>query len=258
MTQCHGAYSEPLDPTKEIVYDFCLKLFTELFDLFTDPWLHAGGDEVWTDCWENNTDIRGWMVLHNMTEMVDLVNYFATRHIAMIHAVRRPIVWQDLYDMGVRLPRDVVHDIWKDWTLDATLFNVTHDGYDVVVSACWYLDHLASDWWDFYQCNPRDIVNGTAAQQAHVLGGHASMWGESVDATNFLERVWPRTSAVAEVLWSGSPTHHHTSPLHVELIRDRLADFRCWLVRRYALPASPIQPGYCAYGPVVDDLIATT
>jgi hexosaminidase len=251
MTQCDGELFEvPLDPTNEIVYEFCHNLFTELFDLFDDPWMHVGGDEVWTDCWENSTEIQEWMTWHNMTEMKELLWYFENRHIAMIQTRRRPIVWQDLYDTGVRMSPNVIHDIWKDWILDDALFNITDDGYDVVISACWYLDHLGSNWWDFYQCNPRDILNGTDDQRRHVLGGHAAMWGENVDATSFLERVWPRTTAVAEVLWSGSPTYNHSSPLQVELIQKRLADFRCWLVRRYALPASPIEPGYCGYGPV--------
>ena len=41
-----------------------------------------------------------------------------------------------------------------------------------------YLDHLKDTWQTFYDCNPRNF-NGTLDL---MVGGHASMWGEHVDA----------------------------------------------------------------------------
>ena len=41
-----------------------------------------------------------------------------------------------------------------------------------------YLDHLLDTWMTFYDCNPRNF-NGTLEL---IIGGHASMWGEHVDA----------------------------------------------------------------------------
>jgi hypothetical protein len=70
------------------------------------------------------------------------------------------------------------------------------------------------------------------------------MWGERVDETDFYGRVWPRSSATAEVLWSGSPKNISTeiSYTHVE---SRLDRFRCYMLQQTHVPISPITPGYC-------------
>ena len=60
-----------------------------------------------------------------------------------------------------------------------------------------------------------------------MLGGEAALWGEYVDATNLLPRLWPRASAVAERLWAG-PAKGAQS---VDDAAHRLDQHRCRMLR---------------------------
>lgn len=178
-----------------------------------------------------------------MTMEVQVLQYFELDLVNTVirNLKKRPIIWQDPFDSGVNLPNTVVLDVWKDWIMGDSVKRTTAAGYDIIFSACWYLDHLDEDWWKFHQCNPRGFGNINAEQQAHILGGHGSIWAEHVDSTNFFARVWPRMSAAAEVLWSGSP-----NVASQYLVQARLVRFRCWMVQQYDIPASPIAPDYCS------------
>ena len=53
------------------------------------------------------------------------------------------------------------------------------------------------------------------------------MWGEHVDGSNIIRRLWPRVGAVAERLWSPMDTGADEADAE-----QRLMDFRCQLVAR--------------------------
>ena len=44
--------------------------------------------------------------------------------------------------------------------------------------------------------------NLTTEEKARILGGEATMWSELVTPLNIDSRLWPRTVAIAERLWS--------------------------------------------------------
>eukprot|EP00475_Leptophrys_vorax_P019352 TRINITY_DN2642_c0_g1_i1.p2 TRINITY_DN2642_c0_g1~~TRINITY_DN2642_c0_g1_i1.p2 ORF type:complete len:188 (-),score=65.35 TRINITY_DN2642_c0_g1_i1:28-591(-) len=174
----------------------------------------------------------------NLTDYAEVEQYFETKLLQIVGESlnKKTIVWQEIFNNGLKVRPDTVVNVWKGYD-SRTIEQATAAGLQVVVSGCWYLDHLNDDWDTFYNFDIQDF-NGTAAQKALVIGGHSSMWGEHVDVANFMSRTWPRASSVAEKLWVNE--QYSTGQ-----VRPRLADFRCRMVAR-GVPADSIGPGFCA------------
>lgn len=113
------------------------------------------------------------------------------------------IVWEEVFNNGININKNTVVEVWLPYTPKKETFKVTAAGYRALISAPWYLDLISygTDWHSYYSYEPLDF-NGTAAQEALVMGGEACLWAEFVDASNYVSRLFPRASAVAERLWS--------------------------------------------------------
>ena len=110
---------------------------------------------------------------------------------------------------------------------------VVQAGHPALLAYNWYLDHLNTGWSEFYHNDPaRGIFDPEHLKL--VYGGECCMWGETADYTNVDPKVWPRTSAAGERLWSGSLT--------ILSAFTRIQYQRCRFVKR-GIMASPIYPG---------------
>jgi hexosaminidase len=251
LTQCYsqdrpdGTFG-PIDPTKNTTYLFLEKFMSEQSSVFPDNYLHLGGDEVEFGCWKSNPDVTAFMKAMGIEgDYAKLEQYYMNQLIQVIRdspSIKKNmklLVWQEVVDNKVNLPKDTLVHVWKDgWP--AEMAKVTQLGFTTLLSSCWYLNyiHYGPDWLNSYTCEPLNFA-GTDEQKKLVLGGEACMWGEYVDETNMIQYTWPRAAAVAERLWS---------PKNVTDKSDfsvRLEQQRCRMLRRGIKAQPPNGPNFC-------------
>jgi len=236
LTTCFNSAGEPdgsygpIDPSQLQNYDFLKALLQEAATSFPDKYLHLGGDEVPFGCWQSNPNITAYMKEQGISG-----DYSALEQIYISKVLRivedfpnatRALVWQEVFDNGVKLhPETIVH-VWKGGP-QAETARVTEAGYHTIVSSPWYLNyiHYGNDWSPFYLYDPQNF-NGTVAQKQLVMGGEAAMWGEYVDKTNLIARSWPRGAAVGERLWSSADVKS------VDAAWPRIHEQRCRMLAR--------------------------
>ncbi|XP_023238267.1 beta-hexosaminidase subunit alpha-like [Centruroides sculpturatus] len=226
--------AETLYPIQNETYEFLRILFGEVRSLFPDDYMHLGMDEVYYACWKSNPHIKAFMEKNGMKDYNEIEQYYVRNAIKVVKDVGyKYMTWQDPVDNGVTMAPDTIVEIWKDKYLDPNLdywekyiTPIAKKGYQMVLSACWYLNYIdyGQDWKKYYNCDPRGFP-GTEEEKNLVIGGEACMWGEYVDGTNLIARLWPRASAVAERLWS------HASLNNTDDASFRLDQHRCRMLR---------------------------
>ncbi|XP_072462454.1 beta-hexosaminidase subunit beta [Notamacropus eugenii] len=231
----------PVNPILSSTYTFMSNFFKEISRVFPEDYIHLGGDEVDFDCWESNPDVTQFMQQQGFgQDYRKLESYYIQRLIDIVSSTNKGyMVWQEVFDNGVKLKNDTIVEVWIESFYREELQKVTAAGYATVLAAPWYLDYITygQDWKKYYSVEPLNFV-GTEKQKNLVLGGTAALWGEYVDDTNLSPRLWPRASAVAERLWSPQNVRN------LDDAYDRLTEHRCRMVRR-GIKAQPLFTGYC-------------
>lgn len=93
--------------------------------------------------------------------------------------------------------------------------------------------------------------NLTESEAENVLGGEVALWSEQTDSTTLDVRLWPRTSAAAEILWSG---RYDKSNVKRDIgdAMPRLFDWRYRLLKR-GINTEALQPLWCGQNPHMCD-----
>jgi len=174
-----GGHDAVFDPAKPAIYQFLDAFLGEMASIFPDAFVHIGGDEV--------AVLRDGQTEFNRQ----------LRQILLKHG-KRMEGWDEILDRN--LPTDILIQSWRG---TASLAEGAKAGYSGILSTGFYLDHMdppaklyRTDPWS----GPADSL--TPPDKQRILGGEACVWTEFVSAENIESRIWPRTAAVAERLWS--------------------------------------------------------
>ncbi len=166
--------------------------------LFPDAYIHIGGDENEGKQWDKNPKIQAFMKDKGIKNNHALQAYFNQRLLKILQKHGKKMIgWEEV--LQPELPRDVVIQSWRG---PASLADAAKKGYDGILSAGYYID-LIFPASDHYRADPIPADSTLTPEEAkHVLGGEATMWGEWVTPETIDSRIWPRTAAIAERLWS--------------------------------------------------------
>jgi len=161
--------------------------------------------------------------------------YFVARVAQLaIDQGHRPVQWSEVFDhFKDKLAKGTVVHIWKSNT---NVTQVVDLGYNVIINVgyyknSWYLDNLEVKWDAVYQNEPCQGVPDTLCPM--IYGGNGEMWGETVDASDLQQTVWPKLASIAERLWSPR------SVSSVAQAFPRIEYFRCLLNQR-GIAAAPV------------------
>jgi hexosaminidase len=194
-----GVMDPAIDITRESSYKFLDALFGEMADLFPDQYFHIGGDEVNGKQWDANPEIRRFKTSHNIKDNAGLQAYFNQRLLKIVTAHSKTMMgWDEI--LAPELPKTSVIQSWRG---QQSLADAARQGYRGLLSNGYYID-LMQPASQHYAADPLSgpAASLTAEEKQRVLGGEATMWTEYVSPENLDSRVWPRTAAIAERLWS--------------------------------------------------------
>ncbi|KAH9622782.1 hypothetical protein KSS87_007378 [Heliosperma pusillum] len=153
-----AACKEPLDVSNEFTFQVINGILSDFSKVFKYKFVHLGGDEVDTGCWEMTPHVARWEETFN--------------------------------EFGDKLDRrTVVHN----WLGGGVAQQVTAAGLRCIVSNQdkWYLDHVDTTWDKFYMNEPLANITNPKHQNL-VIGGEVCMWGERVDASDIQQTIWPQ------------------------------------------------------------------
>jgi hexosaminidase len=223
-----------LCPGHETTFEFLDKVFTEMAQLFPFEYIHIGGDECYKGFWEKCPDCQKRMKDNNLKNLDELQSYFIKRVEKILEAKGKKLMgWDEILEGGLA-PNAAVMS-WRGMEGGITAAKA---GHKVVMSPNDYA------YIDLYQGDPalepptygmlrlKKVYEfepvPAGIDPSLILGGQGNLWSESVPTFRHAEyMLWPRSFALAEVLWSTRESRNWNSFLdrtEVHLARLGQAD----------------------------------
>jgi hexosaminidase len=198
LQRYYGVFDPTLDVTKEYTYQFLDTLFGEMAALFPDAYFHIGGDENTGKDWENSPSILAYMQQHGIANSHDLQTSFNSRLLPILTKYHKKVMgWDEILQPGV--PKDIVIQSWRGGD---PFYASIKQGYTALLSTGYYIDLIQPTDYHYLVDLAPDSILLSDEERKRILGGEATMWTEHTTAETVDSRIWPRTAAIAERLWS--------------------------------------------------------
>lgn len=200
-----GVFSPTLDPSNPKTYQILSEIFDEVCPLFSGKYFHIGGDENEGKDWDSNPKIQEFMKKNKLANNHELQTYFTMQLVPMLQKHGKALMgWEEI--MTKNLSKSAIIHSWKGVNEGvapgSSLVKAVKNGYKTVLSNGYYID-LVQGVAQHYLVDPMpNDASLTADEKSRILGGEATMWSELVTPTTIDSRIWPRTAAIAERLWS--------------------------------------------------------
>jgi hexosaminidase len=193
-------------------YRFLTDVLDEVMALFPSKYIHIGGDECPKDRWKLCPVCQQRIKAAHLKDEHALQSYFVQRIEKHVNSKGRKIIgWDEILDGGLAPNATVM-----SWRGTAGGIIAAKQGHDVIMSpeAPLYFNHLQSSNEDSITqggYNPLEAIYAYEPVPAeldekegkHILGAQGNVWTEYIGNPRKLEyMVFPRMSALAEVLWT--------------------------------------------------------
>ncbi len=191
------------------VYQALNLVFTELAALFPGEYIHIGGDEVRRNYWDECSKCRQIIKEQHLKNSEELQTWFIEKVARIVKSKGKKVMgWYENLEGG--LVPDMAYMSWKDYKGG---IRAAAEGHKVVMTPAFFT------YLDFYQGDPA-MENGPftvcrlsscyafepeqeGAKMENILGGQGSVFTEQIPNERKLQYMtWPRSMALAEVLWS--------------------------------------------------------
>lgn len=223
-----GIFDPTLDPTNEDTYIMLDKLFTEMAALFPDEYFHIGGDENEGHHWDANENIQQFMKKNGLKSNHELQAHFNKKLLIVLQREGKKMMgWDEILQPS--LPTSALIHSWRG---QEGLAEAAKAGHKTILSNGYYID-LMYPAEKHYLNDPIPAASTLSVKEKqNILGGEATMWTELVTPLTIDSRIWPRTAAVAERLWSSAEVQDvedmyvRLNTISLELEREGLTHIR--------------------------------
>lgn len=200
-----GIFNATLDPSNPKTYQLLSEIFDEVCPLFSGAYFHIGGDENNGKEWNANPKIQEFKKKHNLANNHDLQTYFNMQLLPMLKKHNKKMMgWEEI--MTDNMSKDAIIHAWRGsnegLAAGGALIKAAKSGYNTVLSNGYYIDLMLGVESHYLNDPISKKVALTPEEKARILGGEAAMWSELATPVNIDSRIWPRTAAIAERLWS--------------------------------------------------------